>query len=361
MPIQIAEVVRADLDALACFLSREILNLRKSDEGEPTNAEMLAWLLFENPAADDHLPVGWVARTPAGRIVGTLLCVWQRFRYRKVLYRLPVCSCFFVARGYRGIIGLMLFQRYKALGKRYVLFGTPNENSRPIFACFGARPVPNTDHMLLGVLNWAPLIEEWLLPRLKVSGLAYLMARASARVPSLLRHELQASPGKSRLARLSSSAEVERLHLEAAYAGSSALSTQRDRAFLRWRYFAGRHPRPTLYEFLGHDGARSLVAVQQRFRGHRKQIRRLDILDFWGCDCDSCTRALVGELCRLYADSTDVIVFQGQPPKRQRCLREAGFLRHRFDGPSGYYLDAHRHLPTRDWYWVPADGDAAIW
>jgi hypothetical protein len=99
------------------------------------------------------------------------------------------------------------------------------------------------------------------------------------------------------------------------------------------------------------------VAVSEQVRGHRGQVRALNVLSV---PREADAEAL-GEICRLlarhYRDRIAVIRLRCLDPERQDALRRGGFVRRSFDPPIAWCLDRFALLPTRDWHLVPADGD----
>jgi hypothetical protein len=133
-------------------------------------------------------------------------------------------------------------------------------------------------------------------------------------------------PDGGRLRRVESSSELERLRMEPPEFDDQ-LTALRDVAFLRWHYFEGDDATRALYAFPGESGSTCLVAVNQRRRGYRAQVRTLQVLDLWGCRPAQAIRAVSAQLAGLYAREVDMIISRGQPEDRQRQLIAAGFVR----------------------------------
>jgi hypothetical protein len=354
--IGISEVGPEELDDLAAFLQEESSRLIGDLPASTVDAAHLRWFLFDHPVRSSDLPAGWAARDARGRIVGAAVGVPQRFSCRDRQFVCIVCSAYYVARSHRGI-GLALLQRYLRLSKRYALMTTTsNATSQAVFERLGSYPIPNTDHELLGILRWTPVIEEWLHGRLRRPRAARLLAGVGALGPARLGRDARGGT----LTRVRDPGELERAPVTPGPEHRDQLTAVRDPAFLEWRYFAGPDPTRALYLFRADGGARCWVGVNLRRRGYRGQIRALNVLDLWGAIPEPCVAVVARQLASCYGDEVDLIVFRGQPAARQGLLRRAGFLYRAFAQPIGHCLDRAHLLPTRDWYLVPADGDMGV-
>jgi len=102
------------------------------------------------------------------------------------------------------------------------------------------------------------------------------------------------------------------------------------------------------------------VAVNERPRGYRMQIRSLNVLDVFPKPKPDALAAIVAALHEKYRDRTDMIVLRHLEASCRNRLLEAGFRRRNFESPNGWLLDRCGLLPTQDCYFVPADGDWLI-
>ncbi len=267
-----------------------------------------------------------------------------------------IAGAFYVDEARRGL-GLSLFQRYLRLGARFPLFSTTaNDSSRRILEMGGAYAIPGTDHELLGVIHWKPVVEEWLQSRFHRPRLA----RAASLIGKVLPSRLARSAAPAELVALTSREDLANLAVEPPPELDAHLTAERDPTFLHWRYFEGPDSTRALFRFRGQQGGTGLVATSLRRRGHRGQVRALIVLDLWGRIAPGDTAAVAAALAERYRHEADVINVRGQPPEWERRLREAGFLRRDFPAATGYCIDRSAQLPTRDWYLVPADGDTTI-
>jgi hypothetical protein len=165
-------------------------------------------------------------------------------------------------------------------------------------------------------------------------------------------------PGGAELRRLQSPEDVTYLNLPH---DTEKLTAVRDEDFIRWRYFSGHDPTIAVFGFRSEESRGDcLVAVNRRQRGHRAQIRVLNVLDVWGDIPPASMTTIAGLLARHYANEVDVLVFMCQDGQREACLKEVGFVRRDAPMPKGWYIDKQNILPTRNFYLVPADGDMGI-
>ena len=67
--------------------------------------------------------------------------------------------------------------------------------------------------------------------------------------------------------------------------------------------------------------------------------------------------AIAAGLAREYDEQIDLIVFRCLNQAQQRALTACGFIARPFAGPIAWCIDKFGLLPTKDWYFVPADGD----
>jgi hypothetical protein len=349
--VRIDEISPDDLEALPGFFAREG-PAQADPAAAPRDAAHYRWFLFDNPAQPEGVPRGWVARDERGEVVGCKFCVGQRFQHAGTPLTLLMGGGFYVSRTHRGL-GLALMRRYLEQGRAYGLFSpTMNEASGGLYEHYGGYAIPNTEHEWLGVLRWAPVVEEFLARRFGRAGLARLASRAGALRPSAVR-----GPRGGALTRIASSAELGNLSIATPPEHRQEITALRDEAFLRWRYFEGPDPTRALYLYRSERGERALVGANLRNRGVRGQVRALMVLDYWGPLPAGEIANVARHLGAEYRERADVIVFRCQPAERQAVLGRAGFLRRALPRAVGVCIDRHGLLPTRAWYLVPADGD----
>jgi hypothetical protein len=352
--VVIDEIGRDDLAPLAAFLAGQnpASAHDATGEGLRRRAQHLEWFLFENPAQPDGVPRGWIARDTEGRVAGSKLCVGQRFVCDGRPYTLLMGGGYYVSSEHRGL-GLALMRRYLEQGARHALYAsTMNEVSGALYEHYGGYPIPRTDHEWLGVLRYAPVLEEWLARRLGRPWAARMLASAAALRPAGLRG---GAPGELR--RVAADEDLGALGIDPPPEHARELTASRDPAFLRWRYYQGEDATRALHVYRSERGERALVAVNLRARGHRGQVRALMVLDYWGRVASEEIAHVARHLAERYRREADVIVFRGQPDERAARLRAAGFLRRPLARAIGVCIDRHALLPTRAWYLVPADGD----
>ena len=298
------------------------------------------------------MPLGWLARGRDGEPLGVKLCVPQRFRCRGEVHLCLMGGAWYVAEGSRGV-GLALMKRYADQGDSHVLYTTTvNEISGAIYERFGARVIPGTDHELLGVLRWPPVVEEWLVRRVGRATLSQLAATAAGLRPSSV-----GSRDATSLVRVESGAELAAVEAKPPPELDDHVTAERDPAFLAWRYFQGGDTRRAVYRFDGGRGSECWVAVNLRDRGHRSQVRTLQVLDLWGSVAPAAMPGLARGLAARHGDRADVLVFRGQPEERRAALLGAGFVHRAFPRAIGTCIDRKKKLASDRWYLVPADGD----
>lgn len=341
-------ITEADISDVAAYLARQ------ARAGEATTTQglpperRLRWLLLENPARVDDVPLGWCIRDAAQCVIGTLLCVPFRVAARDVT-RTALMSCkFFVDEPYRGA-GLVPFRDYLKLGRQYPLFCTSaNAVSGELFAGAGGNVIAGTDYTMLGVARYAPLTEEWAFRKTGRPALSRITALPIGLLP---RRKLGRSDGEMRP--LTSVADV--MALDLAPPGD-AVAVVRDVPYLRWRYFSAESA-STVLCFRGCGAGPRMVVVNQVRWGHRSQIRVLNVLDVWPpLDADTAP-SFVQLLWARHEGAFDALWLRSQPPEAEADLRRFGFMRHRFPAPLGWCLDSSGRLPARNWYLMPGESE----
>lgn len=351
--VSLVDLTETNLRELADFIAAQ-----SGREAAETLAQ-LTWLLLENPAchAGNRVSLGCGARAASGKLVGCILHLPQMFVCRQTPLLLLGSSCFYVDESHRGSGGA-IFLKFARAANQFPLFGnSANAISAQLWKARGATPIPHSDHELVGIVHWPPVVEE-LAAR---SGLAKPVARFGGSTTAWLRHvrklRLPFDP-KSEFERLSSIEQVMELPL----AGSDDfLTALRDEPYIRWRYFSGRDPSITLFAFRNRRTERPMfVAVNERPRGYRAQIRSLNLLDVFPRPQPAEMVAIVAALHAQYRNHTHMIVLRNLDAPSRDAMLAVGFRRRNFESPNGWLLDPKSLLPTRDCYFVPADGDWII-
>jgi len=114
-----------------------------------------------------------------------------------------------------------------------------------------------------------------------------------------------------------------------------------------------------LFAFQAHAGEKKqfMVGVRLQNRGYKQQIRALQVLDIWGEPDPKTSRAIADCLWREYREQIDMLVFRCLNPTQQQALEANGFKVRPFPAPIAWCIDKHGLLPSKVWYFVPADGD----
>jgi hypothetical protein len=140
---------------------------------------------------------------------------------------------------------------------------------------------------------------------------------------------------------------------------SEKVTNRRDAAFLNWRYFSRIATATRLFEFRPADGNNRhfMVAIEFQNRGYRQQVKALHVLDIWGEPAKETFLAIVAALWREYRERVDLFVFRCLNPLQEQALQAAGFKSRSFAAPIAWCIDKYGLLPSKNWYFVPADGD----
>jgi hypothetical protein len=348
---ELIPLVATDLAHVARFIAAQ------SGRGQSAVEAHLRWFWLENPARSPQQPLGFALRS-AGELVGCILCCPQVFQHQGKQILLMGSSSFYVDQHYRGHGG-RIFLQYSRLANRWPLFGTSaNPDAAALWKAAGAQPIPHSDGELFGILNWPPVAEEF----------------AHRQTSNRLVSRLAASPG-SKLAALFCPLKLERHSIDAlqpltsadqvadriAGAPSEKFTALRDEPYIFWRYFSGRDATVAVFAFRNPESDRSiLVAVNQRPRGYRGQIRTLNLLDVYPQASPDEWLKILAALNARYSNSVDALVLRNHHPDTRKILCESGFHWRAFDAPTGWLLDRTRLLSAPDLYFVPADGDGLI-
>ena len=347
----LVDLAERDLPELAGFVAVQ------SGRAPEETLSHLTWLLLENPARSEFGILGCGVRSSQDVLVGCILYLPQVFVLRQNPLLMLGSSCFYVDESHRGSGGALFLKFARAANQRPLFGNSANALAAQLWKARGATPIPDSDHELLGVVHWPPVVEEVAVRR----GVGKSLARGAGAAAAWLRHvrKLRLLPDKEgELVRLSSVEEVmELLRMES----TSYLTARRDEAYMRWRYFSRQDPTIALFVFHNRcSRSQMFVAVNKRPRGYRMQIRSLNVLDIFPKPDPDALAAIVADLRSKYREHIDMIVLRNlDAPCRNRLL-EAGFRRREFESPNGWLLDRRGLLPTHDCHFVPADGDWTI-
>jgi hypothetical protein len=349
--VTLVDLAENDLPELSAFVAAQ--SGRDTDE----TLRHLKWLLLDNPARQERTPLGWGVRSSTGTLAGCILYLPQMFVLNGKPLLLLGSSCFYVDESHRGSGG-SLFLKFTRAAKDTPLFGnSANAIAAQLWKARGATPIADSDHELLGILHWPPVIEEVAHRRGVPPTLSKMLAAGVAPLCRFRRLKLPRA-AKAELNRLSTIDEVMELRLVQPTEGLTAL---RHEPFLRWRYFSGTDPSVSLFAFRTHDSKkRFFVAVNERPRGYRGQIRAIFLLDVFPKPQPDTLLAIVAALHERYRNDVHMIVLRCLDGPSQEVCVHAGFQRRAFESPNGWLLDRQRILPTHDFHFVPADGDWVI-
>jgi hypothetical protein len=332
---------------------------------EPVSVgNLLRWFLLDNPARNAEIPLGWGLRSNEGHLVGCILFAPQMFRYRQQNILVLGSSSFFVDKDYRGFGGL-LFLKFSQMSKQYPLFAnSANADAAALWKARGAVPIANSDHELLGIVNWSGVVEEGVHQKFGSSSLlgSTKLAGALGSTAALLLDPVRKlklpDAANARLTVLPSAEEVMKLQFPNS---SGELTAVRDSAYIHWRYFSGSDSTAEVFAFhCPQIHAPVVITVNRRLRGHRSQIRTLHLLDVYPQISSELFPSLASALVERYQGSIDMIAIRGFDSACQIALQSVGFIRRKFDAPNGWLLDKSGLLPTQNWRFVPADGDWLI-
>jgi hypothetical protein len=350
-PTRLAAIEEKDIAEVANFIATQSGRSRESVEAH------LHWFLLENPARRPQDPLGFGLRS-ADQLVGCILCSPQAFRHENKTILLMGSSSFYVDDHHRGHGG-RIFLQYCRLARQWPLFGTSaNSEAAALWKAAAANPIPYCDGELLGVLRWPPVVEEFARRRSSNRMLTRLAGAPISQFAALVRPlKIDAGPGDA-LQQLTSAEQVNELPI---HTPSAKLTSMRDPAYMRWRYFSDRDATTAAFAFRSrHPNREILVTVNQRVRGYRGQINTLNLLDVYPEVPPEEWLRIVGALIERYKKAIDAIVLRSLDLDGQKALRQSGFQHRLFDAPIGWFLDKANLLPAREWYIVPADGDGLI-
>jgi hypothetical protein len=343
------EIAPSDLEEVASFIGR-----RSGSRMTVASAVgRLTWILLESPAREPGDPLGWLLRSDSGDIAGCMCCAPQKFCDGHTTFRLMMANSFYVSDEYRGA-GTSIFLKYLQLGRRFPLFvSSANPLVAGMWQKLGGYPLANSDHEMLGIVNWKPALEEAVYRKTSSGPIARL---SSAFVAPLFRARRPPFSSGGELIPLTSADEAEKL---CTGHKSDKITNCRDAAFLKWRYFSRPEPITRLFAFSSGDGnnQRFMVAINFQNRGYKHQIKALHVLDVWGEPSTETFLAIVASLWREFRERTDLFVFRCLNPTQEQALQSVGFKVRSFAAPIAWCIDKPGLIPSKPWYFVPADGD----
>jgi hypothetical protein len=349
--LQLREIAPSDLEEVARFISR----VSGSDTPLPRALERLSWILLENPERGADDPLGWFLRAPSGEVVGCMCCAPQKFCFGQTTFTLMMANSFYVDDQHRGG-GTSIFLKYLQLGRRYPLFvSSANATVAEMWQKLGGYPLANSDQEVLGILRWPPLLAESVYRKTASDPMAQFTA-ALASPWFRARHRLLPGTAEGKLLPLASPEEAVCVCAEHR---SDKITGCRDVPFLKWRYFSHVGPTTRLFAFRPRDGERKqfMIGVHLQNRGYKQQIRALHVLDIWGEADPNSYLAIAACLWREYREQIDMVVFRCLNPTQQQALTAHGFKVRPLAAPIAWCIDRCGLLPSKTWYFVPADGD----
>jgi hypothetical protein len=353
--LQLHEIAPSDLEDVARFISR----VSGSDTPLPRAVERLSWILLENPARGPGDPLGWLLRAPSGEVVGCMCCAPQKFCFGQTTFTLMMANSFYVDDQYRGG-GTSILLKYLQLGRRYPLFvSSANATVAKMWQKLGGYPLGISDREVLGIVCWPPLLAEGVYRKTASDRMARFTAVVASPLASLSfrgRRGLLPGNAEGELAPLDSPEEAANICAEH---HSDKITSCRDVAFLKWRYFSRIEPMTRLFAFHPRAGEKKqfMVGVHLQNRGYKQQIRALHVLDIWGEADPKTSLAIAACLWREYREQIDMLVFRCLDPTQEQALTTNGFRVRPFAAPIAWCIDKHGLLPSKTWYFVPADGD----
>jgi len=287
-----------------------------------------------------------------------MCCAAQKFWFDQTTFTLMWANSFYVDNQYRGS-GASIFMKYLQLGRRYPLFvSSANVTVAGMWRKLGGYSLANSGHEVFGILRWPPLLAENVYRKTRSAFLAQFTA-VFASPWFRNRRRLLPGPAEGELLLLTNPKEAAQVCAEHR---SDKITSCRDVSFLKWRYFSRVDPMPRLFTFCpaGGDKKQFMVAVCMQYRGYKQQIRALHVLDVWGEADPKTYLAIAACLWREYGEQIDTLVFRCLNPEQQEPLTAHGFKVRPFATPIAWCIDKYGLLPSKTWYFVPADGDMSL-
>ena len=350
--LQLREIAPSDLEEVARF----ILNESGADTPLSRALERLSWILLENPARVSGDPLGWLLRASSGKIVGCMCCAPQKFCIGQVSVTLTMANGFYVNDEYRGS-GASIFLKYLQIGRQHPLFvSSASPAVAAMWQRLGGYPLGNSEREIFGVVRWPQLLAESVYRKTASDRLAQLTA---ALMPAWIRagRQILSVPAAAggELLPVDSPEEAARI---CAQHHSEKITNCRDLPFLRWRYFSKADVTTRVFAFRPQKGEKQfMVAVRLQNRGYKNQITALHVLDIWGESDAKLCLAIASSLWRKYLEQIDMLVFRCLNPAQMQALTVHGFRLRSFPAPIAWCIDKYELLPSKEWYFVPADGD----
>jgi hypothetical protein len=348
--LALREIDPADLEEVAQFIAR----ISGSNTPLLRAVERLTWILLENPAREPADPLGWLLRAPSGEIAGCMCCAPQEFCFAQKTFTLMMANSFYVNDRYRGG-GASIFLKYLQLARRYPLFvSSANATVAEMWQKLGGYSLADSDREVIAILRWPPLLAESVYRKTTNHRLAQSAAMLASRFLPAPR-TLDSDTLEGQLLPLRTPEDAASVCAEH---HSDKITNCRDTVFLKWRYFSPVTPTARLFAFRpAADEKRFMVAVQLQNRGYKQQIRALQILDICGEPDSNSYLAIASALAREYREQIDMLVFRCLSPTDRQTLTAHGFKLRPFAAPTAWCIDKHGLLPSKSWYFVPADGD----
>ena len=353
--LRLCEIAPDELGDVAQFIARQQLHTQAGLTVQQVAAR-LRWIILENPAREPGMPVGWCTRDEHGSITGCMCCAPQKFISGGNVITLMMSSSFYVDERYRGT-GVSIFMKFLQLGKRYALFvSSANPAVAEMWKKLGAFPIGDSEHEMLGMRRWRGVVEDTLVRRLGNNSFTRVLTLAGTAVLSTSKR-LRRVDGIGDLRPIDSPEEAALLCATSSF----RLTCLRDVAYLRWRYFSEVDSSTRLFTFRPVTGQGAyMIATNLRQRGYRGQITAVNILDVFPEPSPDIYPAIASALVQQHGNQSDLLVLRCLSQGGRQALRHMGFVRRQFAAPIAWCLDKFQNLPSRDWYFVPADGDMLL-
>lgn len=316
MKLSIRTFTDEDLPAIGRLLREQIVTSHPLSAEE--HSTWVRWQSLENPELGG-CPSGWVLEDDAGGICGLHLCIPKLFQFPEGSRLVIFPSSYYVtqeARGKGGVGLLMNFRKQLTIGP--LINSTPNLASAELWYKMGAVALPNTGHEFCKFFNWSAIAEEWLARRLKRTIKFPWVGRGSGQMHGV--SEESRFPNE-----LSKVREISEMELAAAAnQGRSNIHPLRSPEWLTWKYLRNPDASVALYRWQDSAGA-WYFGTNIRKRGHRGQIRTLQIGDCWGSgDLTSLRRGLEA-LFKTHRKKVAAVSLRGYNPAvsvAQKFLRK---------------------------------------
>jgi hypothetical protein len=347
-------VEASDLDAIAALMER-----RRAASGRAWR-ERMAWQVDANPWAAGHAPGSILVE--GQRIVGYHFYVAQPLRADDEPCLGHFAFDLYVEPDFRGALSSIALIKATAPGGDAVMAtSTANESSVALWQRLGAKAQAGGDIALVRPLRPLPL--------LLAAAERALRGRPSAALPVPWR------AGRDDLADIelrdgwSGRALTERpddaAALWADVRRDFPLATERDAAYLRWRYAAAAPGGTLVGLFDGRGALRAWYAYRLSERGAAMRVSVSRILDIVAAAGDrEAIAACAADMRLRVRGRADIIEVRGMHARVRDALRAVGFRPRKLaSNPFLVVSKARRRRalpPETDWHLVPADGDAGF-